>query len=292
MHLAVRIFIIVNLALCVALAVTTATAFAYRENWKVRWDEDTAKLKALNESNAQLAVDKGTEAAKAANDVRNRDTRITDLQAEVARLTNEIKDKSGEIARLSDEVAKKSTDFAALVEDFRTQSESLEKTRTRMTELNHIAQVSKATTFNLAIKLAEVEDDLNNAVSQNTQLQERLDTQDKTLKRNDAFIAFVRDNFHPVYDAASAEKTGAIPVDAVVALVKGEGTRQDIVVLSIGEAQVQPGTEFIVSRGSDYVAKVRVATVTKDMATCRVIPETWNAKNLAIAVGDTAMTGR
>jgi hypothetical protein len=293
MSLAVKIFIVLNLLLCLAFAYVNMVNYATRENWKRRWNEDTTKALTEAKLNADLAVKRGVEAAKANNDVKVRDTQILDLQAKVAELSNTIKERDGTILAQKEEKQRKDADYNALNENFMAQGQSLEKARTRMTELNHIAQVARGTAFNLSLKLAEVEDDLNNEVNKNTQQQEKIDQQDKSLQKNAAFIAFVRDNFRQVYEAAIDNKSGATAVSAVVSLVRsvGPGGEQDVVVLSVGQNQIQAGTEFIVHRGGTYICKVRVATVLKDQATCRILPDSWGDKKIQVAVGDNAISG-
>ena len=292
MSTAVKIFIVLNLVMCLAFAYVNMTAYAYRENYKRRWNEDTAKALEEAKANATLAVNRGVEAAKAQNDVRVRDTLIIDLQAKVAELTSQVKDRDLQIIAINESLQRKDADYLALNENFMTQSASLEKVRTRMTELNHIGQVARGTAFNLSIKLAEIEDELNNEVNKNTQQAERIDLLEKDQKKSQGYIAYVRDNHPQVHEAAISEKSGAVAVNAVVALVKADAStgKQEVVVLSVGQAQVEPGTVLIVFRGSDYICRVRVASVTRDHATCRIVPDSWNSKDLKIAVGDSAMT--
>ena len=55
-----------------------------------------------------------------------------------------------------------------------------------------------------------------------------------------------------------------------------------------GDDGVVVGTEFVVYRGNQYIVKVRVERVLPDMAACRVIQETWNARGEEIQQGDSA----
>ncbi|MFW5830107.1 MAG: hypothetical protein ACOCXA_07575, partial [Planctomycetota bacterium] len=163
--------------------------------------------------------------------------------------------------------------------------------RSRMSELNHIAQVSRAVAFQLSVKLAEVEDDLNNA---NTELHRRetsIHSLEQEMKRKDAQLALVQDRYPEVWRFLISEKVmSPLVIRAVVAAVRPnpEG-QQDLVMLTVGEdVDVQEGMEFIIYRGKQYIVKVRAERVLDDMVACRVIQDTWNIKGAAIQQGDLA----
>ncbi len=291
MNLAVKIFIVLNLVLCVVFAAVQMNTYATSENWKRRWDQDTKKNIDDRNDAIKLATDKGVEAERAKNRIVDLETLVGDKTAEIAKLGKDIATADGNIKGLNETVRRNETNFNALNDSYISQGQSLEKVRLRMSELNHIAQVSRAAAFQVNVKLAEVEDDLNNEVAKNTKLMEENDASKKKVNEQEAFIAFIRDNFPEQYKAATTTGHGAVPVNAVVTFIKTDPQgRQDTVILSIGQSQVQPGAELLIHRGSTFLVKVRVYAVNKDSATCRVIPDTWNSKQTAIQIGDLAMT--
>ncbi len=291
MNLAVKIFIVLNLVMCVVFAAVQMNTYATSENYKKRWDQDTKKLQEDVKDATKLASEKGVEFERAKNRIVDLETLIGDKTAEIAKLGKDLATADGNIKALNETIRRNETNFNALNDSYISQGQSLEKVRQRMSELNHIAQVSRAAAFQVNVKLAEVEDDLNNEVAKNTKLMEENDASKKKISQQEAFIAFIRDNFPEQYKAANTQGQGAIPVNAVVTFLKTDPQgRQDTVILSVGQSQLQPGAELLIHRGSMFLVKVRVYAVNKDSATCRVIPETWNSKQTAIQIGDLAMT--
>lgn len=290
MSTAVKIFIIVNLVLSLALSVVTMQQYATRENWKRRWDQETKEFKKeLEASNQALAnASKDKVKAEAAFQVSN--TQISELQASIKRQEDEKTQQTQEIASQRLALKKKETDFNALNENYMAQSKSLELVRQRNSELTNISQISRAVSFNLNLKLSEVEDDLNNAQGQLAQRSQDIDNVTKSLKRNEAMIALLRQNHPAIYNELADQKASDTYLQGVVAAVRLDGNgNQDLVMLTIGKAdKVEEGVEFIVYRANAYVVKVRAERLLNDMVACRVIRDSWNTANLKIEQGDLA----
>ncbi len=266
------------------------TLFATRENWKRRWDSETKALAAELKSSTQALTSESAGRVRAENQVAAlQNDRVAD-QAKLKELEGQITERAAKIQNIERDLAKAQTDFNALKEDYQTQSKSLDMVRQRNGELTNIASVARAVAFNLNVKLAEVEDDLNNLQTEHTRSLENLEKTIAERKQADALIMQVREKFPKVYEAlADGQNTTAV-LRATVAAVRNDNQgQQAFVMLSIGkEESVQEGQEFIIFRENKYICKVRVEKIMNDMAPARVIPSSWNTNGLTIQQGDQA----
>ena len=287
---AVKIFILVNLLFSLGLAYTTMNNYANRENWKRRWDQDTKEFVKEVQTRDQALANATLAKVKAEVNLADRERIITDLQASVKKQEDQLTNKEQEYQNLRTDLKKADEKFAALNENYQTQIKSLELVRSRNAELTHIAQVSRAVAFNLNVKLSEIEDDLNNAQSDLAQRATEIDGLSKDNNKNKAMLALLQKNHPQVYNELVDQKASTKYYQGVVAAVRnGNDGQQDIVMLTIGkDEKVEEGIEFIVYRDGQYVAKVRTERVMNDMVSARVIPDSWNTKNLKIQQGDQA----
>ncbi len=290
MSTTIKVFIVLILVMSLLFAFTTMTQYATRENWKRRWDQDTKELKAELDSSNQSRADLSMQKVKSDNQVVSLNTAITDLQAKVKEQENGITDLKQTIQNKDLQLKKQETDYNSLKEDFMAQSKSLEMVRQRNAELTHIAQVARAVAFNLNVKLAEVEDDLNNAQTELSQRAQDIDQLSKDLKKNQAMMGILRERYPKIWTELNDQTASDRYLSAVVAAVRANPQgQQDLVMLTLGkEDKVEEGIEFIVYRNNQYIVKVRAERVMNGMVACRVIPETWNTNNLQIQQGDMA----
>ncbi len=290
MSTTVKVFIVLILVMSLGFMYTTMVQYATRENWKRRWNQETKELIAEVQARDQAIAKYTLEATKASNQVVNLNSLINDLQVKIKDQENQITEKSQEIQNLQLTTKKQEDKYVRLQEDFLAQSKSLELVRQRNAELTHIAQVARGVAFNLNVKLAEVEDDLNNAQTELTKRAEHIDALDKDLNKNKAVVALLRERNPKLYTSLVDEKASTQYLQGVVAAVRSNPQgQQDLVMLTIGkEEKVEDGVEFIVFRGNQYIVKVRVERVLNDMAACRVVPDSWNTNNLQIQQGDLA----
>lgn len=290
MSLALRIFIVLTLVMTLAFMFIQMTLFATRENWKRRWDSETKALATELKSSTQALTSESAGRVRAENQVAAlQNDRVAD-QAKLKELEGQITERAAKIQNLDRDLAKAQTDFNALKEDYQTQSKSLDMVRQRNGELTNIASVARAVAFNLNVKLAEVEDDLNNLQTEHTRSLENLEKTIAERKQADAFVSQVREKFPKVYEAlAEGQGTTAVLRATVAAVRPNNLGQQEFVMLSIGkEESVQEGQEFIIFRENKYICKVRVEKIMNDMAPARVIPSSWNTNGLTIQQGDQA----
>jgi len=290
MSTAVKILIFIIFAVSLGLAYTTSVQYATRENWKRRWDQDTRELKKDLDSTTQGLADATKDKVKAEAAFSNAQAQINDQQNAIKKLEDDFTASEGRAKNLERDLTKAKTDYNALNENYKTANHSLDQMRERNAELTQIASVSRAVAHNLNVKLAEVEDDLNNTQGQVSTLTKELDDKTKDLKKHTAMVSLLRERHPQVYNELVDQKASTKYLEGVVAAVRPnpEG-KQDIVVLTIGKGDgVEEGVEFIIYRGSDFICKVKTERVMNGEVSARVIAGTWNDKKLEIQPGDLA----
>jgi len=290
MSLALRIFIVLTLVMTLAFMFVQMTLFATRENWKRRWDTETKALSAELKQATQMVASESTGRVRAEVQITSLQGEVSVNQAKVKDLEGQITERATKIANLERDLQLARTDFNAMKEDYETQGKSLTMVRQRNGELTNIASVARAVAFNLNVKLAEIEDDLNNLQTEHTRSLESFEKLNAELKQANAFIAQAREKFPKVYEALKDEKGSTQVMHGVVAAVRlNPQGQQEFVMLSIGKEEgIEEGQEFIIYRDSKYICKVRIEKVMNDMAPARVIPSSWNTNGLTIQQGDQA----
>lgn len=290
MSLALRIFIVLTLVMTLAFMFIQMTLFATRENWKRRWDTETKSLSVELKQATQMIASESTGRVRAEVQIASlQNERLAD-QAKIKDLEGQITERATKIANLERDLQLARTDFNAMKEDYEKQGESLTMVRQRNGELTNIASVARAVAFNLNVKLAEIEDDLNNLQTEHTRSLETFDKVSTELKQANAFISQVREKHPQVYESLKDEKGSTKVLHGTVAAVRlNPQGQQEFVMLSVGkEESIEEGQEFIIYRDSKYICKVRVERVMNDMAPARVIPSSWNTNGLTIQQGDQA----
>jgi hypothetical protein len=287
---AVKIFILVNLVFSLILAAVTMQQYATRENWKRRWDQDTKEFTKEIQARDQLVANYSKDKVRAESALTDRERQISDLQATIKKQEDSASQQDQVIQNQRADLKKAETNYAALNENFMAQSKSLELVRARNAELTHIAQVARAVAFDLNVKLQEVEDDLNNAQTELTQRAGEIDSLTKSDNKHKAMLALLQKRSPQLYNELVDEKASTRAISGVVAAIRdGVDGRQDVVMLTIGkEEQVEEGVEFIVYRGGDLVAIVRVDKVMNGMAACRILADRPSPKGLKVQQGDLA----
>jgi len=291
MNTVTKVFIILNLILAMFVAYVVPVTFAFQENYKRRWIDDTKELAQDLKSANTKALDESFRATdlEVALNRANSDRRL--LQGQVKDHESRIQTLVAEKAQLNTQVADLNTTLNAQREQIRKLNSSLELERTRRSELNKIAQIARAVAFQLNVKLAEVEDDLNNAEAELTRRERSIFDLEEDMRRKNAYLALVRENHPNVY----REITSDVPpsdkvIRGVVAAVRvNPRGQQDLVMLTVGEDEgIREGMEFIIYRDNNYIVKVRAERVMGDMVATRVISDSWNARGDEIQQGDLA----
>lgn len=290
MSTTVKVFIVLNLLLALAFMFVQMTLYATRENWKRRWDGDTKFFAEEVKVAAQKIADESYAKVQAQTLVTSQGAQIGDLQNVIKKQENEKSEKDKQIQSLNLTISKNDEEIKALREQNQTLSNTLELTRQSNNEKTHIAQVARAVAFQLNVKLAEVEDDYNNATTALAQREEELTKAKKVNNQQNAQLAILKDRYPKIAAEISDQNQSASFLQAVVAAVRNNPQgQQDLVMLTLGKGdKVEEGVEFIIFRGNSYIVRVRAEKVLGDMVACRVIPDSWNSNQLQIQQGDLA----
>lgn len=290
MSTTVKVFIVLNLLLALAFMFVQMTLYATRENWKRRWHDDTKFFVDEVKVAAQKIAEESYAKVQAQALVSSQGAQIAEQQAAIKKQENEKSEKDKQIQSLNLTISKNDEEIKALREQNQTLSNTLELTRQSNNEKTHIAQVARAVAFQLNVKLAEVEDDYNNATTALAQREDELGKAKKTINQQTAQLALVKDRYPKVWTEIGDEKSAASFLQAVVAAVRNNPQgQQDLVMLTLGKGdKVEEGIEFIIFRGNSYIVRVRAEKVLGDMVACRVIPDSWNSNQLQIQQGDLA----
>jgi septal ring factor EnvC (AmiA/AmiB activator) len=290
MSTTVKVFIVLNLLLALAFMFVQMTLYATRENWKRRWNDDTKFFAEEVKVAAQKIADESYAKVQAQALVSSQGSQITDLQANAKKQENALSEKDKQIQSLNLTISKNDEEIKALREQNQTLSNTLELTRQSNNEKTHIAQVARAVAFQLNVKLAEVEDDYNNATTALAQREDELTKAKKVNSQQNAQLAILKDRYPKIYNELGDQTASAAFLQAVVAAVRNNPQgQQDLVMLTLGKGdKVEEGVEFIIFRGNSYIVRVRAEKVLGDMVACRVIPDSWNSNQLQIQQGDLA----
>lgn len=290
MSLAVKILIILNLVLAMVVAVVNMIDYATAENWKRRWDSDSRQLSEQLKDTGNQVTSLSVDKVRAENQLMVSNATIVQRDAKIKELEADKVEKSTEITRLSSEASQKNQEIVSLRDQNQSTIASLEIARQNASEKTHIAQVARGVAHQLSEKMREIEDELNNTMTSLTQSEEKYVRLEKDSNQQKALLAVLKSRHPQIWAEIADEKQSAHFLQGIVAAVKTDPQgKQDLVVLTVGRNdKVEEGTEFIISRGSKFIVKVRVEKVLTDMISCRVIADSWNKEGIEIQQGDTA----
>ena len=283
MSLPAKVFVVINFVLAVALSVAALSTYAKKANYVKQAQALAAQVQEAEEAR-EVAL---AEAKKARDEVAQATQR---LQAKVDLFQEKY--NSAEQAR-----AQLDRRNAELVSSINKVENEMGNIRT---ELKSLLQDKKAVQAQLAKRTQELEkarDDRNfmqksalESTADLKELQAQLEATNKRaaeLMEQNLQLKVTLENLRERYDIGEITLAAA-PVDPVRGRIVRTVSDAGLVVLSVGtDDNVQQGMEFMVSRGTDYVGKVRVRTTERDMATAVVLPDVTQGE---IMVGDLAET--
>jgi chromosome segregation ATPase len=283
MSLPAKVFVVINFVLAVALSVAALSTYAKKANYVKQAQALAAQVQEAEEAR-EVAL---AEAKKARDEVAQATQR---LQAKVDLFQEKY--NSAEQAR-----AQLDRRNAELVSSINKVENEMGNIRT---ELKSLLQDKKAVQAQLAKRTQELEkarDDRNfmqksalESTADLKELQAQLEATNKRaaeLMEQNLQLNVTLENLRERYDIGEITLAAA-PVEPVRGRIVRTVSDAGLVVLSVGtDDNVQQGMEFMVSRGTDYVGKVRVRTTERDMATAVVLPDVTQGE---IIVGDLAET--
>ena len=280
-----KVFIVLNLVISLVFAISAFCLFAKQVNWveqtRLAIDESNAYHKqatkeiaeltrernALKEKSAQFESELGVTEEKlrssqkscnealdnfnrAEADSKRKETRIQDLEAQAKVKDQRNADLQG---RLDGEISK-------------LKAASKEK------------DWHQARAIETAAELVEAENEMMQLAKNNAEMVRRitlLSTQlEKYVSRYGA-------------DPEISANTTGLTINGKVLQVE---PKLDLVILSVGgKDKVQKGMEFVISRGNNYITKVRVANVYDEMCSAKIL-EGMTSKGESVKIADSAST--
>jgi DNA repair exonuclease SbcCD ATPase subunit len=257
MSVIAKIFVVLNLVLAVVFLGSAATFLGEKETWRLKYEKETADLGQkiadlninLQQANANYSDQRGL-AEQFRNENTELKTQLEAKEAEVGDIRENHNQLLGQFERLS-----------GTANDLQRTIDQLNEDKNRLID-------EKDSAF--AERRAAVEEK-NDATAEQQRLERQiLDLQDQ--------MAEVEKNMNDVSQkladtelvvAAYEDKFGKLGDVIGVPLIKGAvmavNSELNIVLLSVGrDDKVQPGYEFTIYRGSEYIATVVIDKVEKD----------------------------
>lgn len=279
-----KVFVVFNFLIAIAFMIASLTLYAKKINWVENSTQsaeqrriETAERKRIETEYEQYKLTTTNKITDNDRVIKNQATKITELEQTVsseqqknARLQGAVEDINGSIADVEARLQEQSDDNKRLTAENK-------KLRTERDEAVLAREFAESTAIEAISDLKEAEQELLQISKRNHQLVELNMEQaiiiDEARKRG----------FDPTTIVASA--TSVNPITAQVLEVE---EAVGIVILNVGEKKnVKPGMEFVISRGSQYVGKVRVRNIYEDMCSAIMIPELMKAP---VEVSDLAQT--
>ncbi len=277
-----RIFIVLNMLMAVAFAMASLSLYAKKTNWaqqsKVNEDAKNKLTKELSDMKAQLENVKGPQE----NELRNLRGENETLKATLA----EVRDSNSEIKGKFEKLTGTYNLMSDSVNELRNTLEGLHKRNDELLKKANeaISERTKAVSEKefAETRAIEVAADLQQAMSELEELaKNNADLVNRVTSLN---IALQKVTEQTGIDPLKTP-TPSTPISGAVLQVEES---VGIVILNVGESdKVERGMEFVISRGDQYIAKVRVRTLYGDMCSATIIP---GLKKGAIAVNDMAQT--
>lgn len=282
MSLASKVLVVLNLIFAVAFSIASVSLYAKKVNYvqelelniakrnEVQKEADAAKKKAASLESKLASVSKDqaqkiaslTEKYEAAENSRltldNRNNQLTTtyskLDAEMSKLRSDLKTINKKKMEAEDRLAKVSEELQKAIDD---------RNFAQKTALEATADVKELE--------AEIESANKRAA--------------KLLEENLEFKTLFAEVQRKYPDAITKSAAPIEPVRGRIIRIEEE---VDLVIISVGENdKVSAGMEFIVSRGNDYIGKVKVRSIHNNICAA-VINKDLTVKS--ISVGDIAET--
>lgn len=282
MHMMTKVFIILNALLALIFAVASLTLYAKRVDWvdqTVQAVKETAAFKKKYE-------EKCAEYDKLDKTTSVRIQELKDKLQEQENLYTEAKNQNSSLQRTNNELTEKISantdrlnDLQKMLEQKETRNNELQARIDDLIKTNNKFAKDKEFAEKRAIELMA---DLKQAEAEMLQLGKN----NAELLEQVATLRIDLQKYISAYGKIpTAAVSSPVPISGRVLQVE---EAVDLVMLSVGEKdKVKKGMEFVISRGQDYVAKVRVRTVYEDMCSAEILT---GMQKLPIKVSDLAQT--
>jgi len=289
-----KTFIVLNLVLSVAFVAATSTVLSKSAYWKNETETLRGDLQDQGkEKNEEIAEFKGRAAELAA--VKETLSGEKDkLTAELAASQREAKMLENQIGTLNVQLAESLASAKSLGDDVNLLNASLVDARDELSsvkqqyaEARRSLDAQNTTVVGLSAQVASAELKYKELLDRYNNVVGRLEE----FKKYETVVAQTDSELHRRAKriAGSAEAAEAAPV--IRATVTAVDNQFGLVVLNVGSDATPPvksGYRFLVHRGKDFVATVKVVTVDTNMCATEVVEPV--VAGATIQVGDDAVT--
>ena len=280
-----KVFIVLNLVISLVFAISAFCLFAKQVNWveqtRLAIEESNAYHKQATKDIADLTRERDSLKEKSTNFEKELAVTQETLKSS-QKSCNEAIDKFN----MADASAKRNE---TRVKDLEAQIEVKDKRNSDLQgrldgEITKLKAASKekdwhqARAIETAAELVEAENEMMQLAKNNAEMVRRitlLSTQlEKYVSRYGA-------------DPEISANTSGVSINGKVLQVE---PKLDLVILSVGgKDKVQRGMEFVISRGNNYITKVRVANVYDEMCSAKIL-EGMTSKGESVKISDSAST--
>ncbi|MFW5856493.1 MAG: hypothetical protein ACOCX4_01335 [Planctomycetota bacterium] len=283
MNLAGKIFIILNMILSVAFAAASVSLYAK----KVDWVQETNKhITKQNELQAQLdQTQDDLDAEKVAHEklqdltreqIQNLTKERNDLQSTVADLERENREWETKVQSFDTQIAKLQSLLTMVESDKQALTQDLQRIREQRDRAITDLEFAQKTALEATADVKELEAELQGA---NSRLAAMLE---QNLE-----LRITLDTYRNRFGSLEAVAAAAGPVSVRGKVLKVDES-VDLVIINLGEAdKLKTGMELVVSRGSEYIGKLKIRNLYENMASA-VIDRGLTVK--PVRIGDAVET--
>ena len=276
-----KIFVVFVFLLSVFFFGSSAVLFKTRTDWRKAYNKLSSdvrtELDKLKKNNEELTTlydnqEKTIALHKTAEDQLTKELKqkLSDLSEEKAKVTlaNSQAEKTNVLnTSLTTALEKASTQIKQL-------QDALEKSGTALDEATKVADTANGQRDSMRLDLAKVQEDLHAARTELATLAGEYDT--------------IKLNYDTVLATGGGSAVGTTPARPIDAMINAVDNDEKLVVISAGKEQrVEPGYEFTVYRGDQFIGKVKVIKVYPELAGARIL---WTREGREIQRGDKAST--
>ena len=288
-----KTFVILNLVFSVAFVTISATVLSQRTHWKNKyygldekaksdkhaWENKEIKYKADLDS-----IGKERDKANALKDrmtdqLTDRETIIKEKDTRIEGVEKKLAGATAHADRLSQNINRLTSDLQSTRAEMNTAKKELAAARTELDERNTTLVGLRSQIAALELKHKELLHRFNVASA-------RIDA----YKKYEDIVERVATAVHARARGSKGAEEG-VPEEPIRATVQAVEAESGLVVLNVGASNTPPvkkGYRFLIHRGREFVAAVRVINVEKSMCATEVVPPT--PERAVVQVGDAAVT--
>lgn len=287
-----KTFVILNLVFSIAFVSVTATVLSQRTHWKAQYQGKERELsqakeqwndKDLSYKTALEGLTKARDAAeqlaiRRGDQITDLERRVTDLTANVERVQKEKADAMAMSDRLSQNVDRLTRDLTTARADISRMQTEFQNTKGELDDRNTTLVGVRSQLAALELKYKDM---LNRFNIANDEL---------TWFKNYASLV---EKISPAVDAQVRQgRETEVPPEPIRAAVKAVDQSMGVIVLNVGSSNAPPvkkGYRFLIYRGREFVAAVRVTNVEQNMCASEIVQPT-REDGMTVQIGDEAIT--